>query len=104
MLHYYPQHPSVYLGSNESGEVWCQVKNDALFGARQGHSSEEQDYEHHVGEESGEVHHLSTPQHRGEVRMSRSNEAHIYGVLWQKAVCGGLRFAIHCSYENLIRK
>ena len=48
-----------HLGLCESGEVRRQVEYDTFSGSGQGDASEEQDDEHKVGEQRGEVHNLN---------------------------------------------
>lgn len=52
------QTTKTHRGLHELGDVGVEVVVDPLGGPRQGHSPDEQDQQHDVGEGGGEVHRL----------------------------------------------
>lgn len=72
LFHAFKQTSISYLCIVEFLPLWCDKVEDAVSGPREGHSSDQQDDQHHVGKCGCEIHHLTTVETRwGEMKERR---------------------------------
>lgn len=70
-----------YLCVIELLPLWCDKVEDAVGGSREGHSSDQQDHQHHVGKCGCEINHL-TREEAGWGKMSKRVKDKDWHKMW----------------------